>query len=272
MDTLLQGLGAGRFHRRQSIGLHGCQDVHHLPIAIVGELELATYLLHRCRQHPFLEGRAVAQGAWLARQHRHIVPGVVNRLAAFDAGELGFFGTLAGLAQPAAFTQRIDELRRTDWVVYAKRPFGSPAQVLTYLGRYTHRVAIANRRLVSLADGRVSFRWRDYRHHDKRKLMTLDVFEFIRRFLLHTLPDGFHRLRHCGFLANGHRRAKLALCRERLAAPPPATPPPTDYRERYRQLTGFSLDLCPCCGGAMLPLGALLHPDRQITPGRFDTS
>src|SRR5512133_4266797 len=98
-------------------------------------------------------------------------------------------------------------------VVYAKRPFGGPEQVLDYLGRYTHRVAIANSRLVGLAEGRVSFRWKDYRHHDKQKVMTLDADEFIRRFLLHVLPDGFHRIRHYGYLANGQRAAKLAHCR-----------------------------------------------------------
>ena len=91
--------------------------------------------------------------------------------------------------------------------------------MLAYLGRYTHRVAIANSRLISMADGKVAFRWRDYRHHDKAKLMTLDADEFIRRFLLHTLPDGFHRIRHYGFLANGHRAAKLDLCRRLLANP-----------------------------------------------------
>lgn len=194
--------------------------------------------------------------------------------AAFEAGELGFFGQLTGLADPAAFARRLAELRRIDWVVYAKRPFGGPQQVLAYLGRYTHRVAIANSRLIKLDDGKVSFRWRDYRHHDKSKVMTVAADEFIRRFLLHTLPDGFHRIRHYGFLANGQREAKLALCRKLLAVPPPA-PPPTaqaDYRERYRQLTGYSLDICPCCGGPMMPLGSL-PPFRARQPtSRPDTS
>jgi len=188
--------------------------------------------------------------------------------AAFDAGTLGFHGDLAGLADQATFKRHLGELRRLEWVVYAKPPFGSPEQVLAYLGRYTHRVAIASSRLVRLEQGQVSFRWRDYRHHDKPKVMTLAAGEFIRRFLLHALPDGFHRIRHYGFLANGHRRAKLAHCRRLLAAPPP----PADYRERYRQLTGVSLDTCPCCGGAMLPLGPLPRPARPNTPGWFDSS
>ena len=128
--------------------------------------------------------------------------------AAFDAGDLGFFGNLAQLAQPTVFAQQLAILRRSEWVVYAKPPFGGPEQVLAYLGRYTHRVAISNSRLVSLIDGRAAFRWKDYRHHHKTKVMTLNVDEFIRRFLLHTLPDGFHRIRHYGFLANGHRQDK----------------------------------------------------------------
>jgi hypothetical protein len=191
---------------------------------------------------------------------------------AFDAGDLGFYGDLAGLADQAGFERRLDELRQLEWVVYAKPPFGHPDQVLAYLGRYTHRVAIANSRLVSLEQGQVSFRWRDYRRHGKAKMMTLAASEFIRRFLLHTLPDGFHRIRHYGFLANGHRRAKLVHCRQLLAAPTPESPTPADYRERYRQLTGRSLDLCPCCGGTMVLLGPLPRPARQRLLSWFDSS
>ena len=171
---------------------------------------------------------------------------------------LTFVGTQAAMADRSAFNRSLAELRRIDWVVFAKRPFAGPEQVLAYLGRYTHRVAIANSRLVTLAGDEVSFRWRDYRHHDKIKMMTLAADEFIRRFLLHTLPDGFHRIRHYGFLANGHRAAKLALCRHLLEAPTSApTAPAADYRERYRQLTGRSLDICPVCGGRLIPLGLL---------------
>src|SRR5271156_6002649 len=121
--------------------------------------------------------------------------------AALTAGDLGFFGDLAGLAEAAAFDRRLCELRQLEWVVFAKPPFGGPAQVLAYLGRYTHRVAIANSRLVSVTDEHVAFRWKDYRRDGKAKVMTLEPFEFIRRFLLHALPDGFHRIRHYGFLA-----------------------------------------------------------------------
>jgi hypothetical protein len=138
----------------------------------------------------------------LSRLYRRLF---LTRLqAAFDAGELRFFGDLASLAAPAMFAAWLRPLRAIRWVVYAKRPFGGPEQVLDYLGRYTHRVAIANSRLVGLTDGRVSFRWKDYRHHDKQKvIITLGADEFIRRFLLHVLPDGFHRIRHYGYLANG---------------------------------------------------------------------
>ena len=176
--------------------------------------------------------------------------------AAFEAGELGLFGALAELAQPAAFARRLRELRRVEWVVYAKPPFGGPEQVLAYLGRYTHRVAIANARLVSLTDREVAFRWKDYRHHGKTKLMTLDAHEFIRRFLLHSLPDGFHRIRHYGFLANGHRAEKLALCRRLLHAPPPepTAEPAEDVPTAQRH------DRCPFCGGTMIILTTLPRP------------
>jgi hypothetical protein len=179
--------------------------------------------------------------------------------AAFNAGDLGFFGNLAGLAEPAAFERRLRELRRVEWVIYAKPPFGGPAQVLAYLGRYTHRVAIANSRLVSVTDQDVAFRWKDYRHHGKSKVMTLDADEFIRRFLLHTLPDGFHRIRHYGILANGHRAEKLALCRKLLDASLPNSP----AEHNDDAVPSRTLDRCPCCGGAMITLGILPRPQSR---------
>ena len=187
--------------------------------------------------------------------------------AAFEAGQLGFFGDLADLAEPARFAHRLRDLRRAEWVVYAKPPFGGPEQVLAYLGRYTHRVAIANSRLMTVTEDDVAFRWKDYRHHGKSKVMALDADEFIRRFLLHTLPDGFHRIRHYGFLANGHRAAKLALCRELLAARPiiePAT------LTEPKQAT-IAFDRCPCCGGAMITFAILLRPPPRPS-FRQDTS
>jgi hypothetical protein len=192
---------------------------------------------------------------------------------AFDAGQLRFFGALANLAGRSVFAACLRPLRAIPWVVYVKRPFGGPEQVLDYLARYSHRVAIANSRLVTLANGRVSFLWKDYRRHDKRKVMTLDADEFIRRFLLHVLPDGFHRIRHYGYLANGVRVDKLADCRRLLAAPEPAPPPAAaDYRERYQQLTGRSLDLCPCCGGRMVEIGVIPRATVRAAAAPWNTS
>ncbi len=177
--------------------------------------------------------------------------------AAFAAGELHFSGALAALEAPAAFAERVGSLRGIDWVVYSKRPFAGPDQVLAYLGRYTHRVAIANSRLTALRDGQVSFTWKDYRQKAKTKVMSLAADEFMRRFLLHAVPDGFHRIRHVGFLANGHRTAKLALCRALLGAPTPEPSPPEGYREQHLRLTGHDLTICPDCGGPMQERGPL---------------
>ncbi|MGA8757068.1 MAG: IS91 family transposase [Stellaceae bacterium] len=186
--------------------------------------------------------------------------------AAFEAGKLGFFGALAGLADRAVFGRRLAELRRREWVVYAKRPFAGPAAVLAYLGRYTHRVAIANSRLVALTGDQVSFRWRDYRHHDKNKVMTLAAEEFIRRFLLHALPDGFHRIRHYGFLANRRRADKLTLCCKLLNEPARV---PTRDRSEYRDL---AVDRCPCCGGRMEPVGIMPRTPTANPLAAYDSS
>src|SRR6266700_1554781 len=137
----------------------------------------------------------------LARLFRRLFLQALAR--AHEKGKLTFHGTSACLAEPLAFNRLLKSLRAREWWVYAKRPFGGPEQVLAYLGRYTHRVAIANSRLLSLADSKVRFTWKDYRAGGKTKAMTLDADEFIRRFLLHTLPDSLHRIRHYGFLANG---------------------------------------------------------------------
>jgi hypothetical protein len=196
-------------------------------------------------------------------------------LAAFEAGDLTFFSHLARLREPSTFGAHIQPLRSVEWVVYAKRPFGGPRQVLDYLGRYTHRVAIANSRLLACENGRVRFRWKDYRARDKGKAMTLDAGEFIRRFLLHVLPRGFRRIRHFGFLANAGRTAKLAQIRTALEAPEPPSPvQPSDYRERYALLTGYRIDRCPRCGGCMVDLGLSLprpRPASRPTP-RCDSS
>lgn len=174
-------------------------------------------------------------------------------LQAFDGGGLRFFNSLEALQDRLAFAKYLAPTTKTEWVVYAKAPFGGPKQVLEYLGRYTHRVAISNNRLLDFSDGAVTFAWKDYRHASKNKTMRLDADEFIRRFLLHVLPSGFQRIRSYGFLANRYRKAKIELSRKLLgvAVPVVAVDMPVqanDYRERYQRLTGQSLRDCPHCG------------------------
>jgi hypothetical protein len=243
------------------------QSLHHHPhlhcIVPGGGLSPDQTRWIACRPGFFLPVRV------LSRRFRTLF--LAQLQAAFAAGELRFSGALAALAEPDEFVERLGALRGTEWVVYAKRPFAGPEQVLAYLGRYTHRVAIANSRLTQLADGQVSFTWKDYRDHGKTKVMTLAADEFMRRFLQHTVPDGFHRVRHIGFLANGHRTAKLALCRTLLDAPAPEPPALQTWRDRYRQLTGETIDVCPDCSGEMQERGLLLRcPPRG--PFQCDTS
>jgi hypothetical protein len=172
--------------------------------------------------------------------------------SAFDAGELQFFGELARLGEREAFLAYLARDRAREWVVYAKQPFAGPAQVLGYLARYTHRVAIGNSRLVELTDEHVRFRWKDYRAHDrcKSKVMTLAVGDFMRRFLMHVLPTGFHRIRHYGLLANGRRAENLALCRERLDVSTPAREP-EGVSDNDKTEPPDEPQSCPCCGGRM---------------------
>ena len=201
---------------------------------------------------------------WISCRPGFFLPiGVLSRLfrrlflekltAAYQAGRLAFFADQAALAEPAAFRAYLATLRKIEWVVYAKRPFGGPGAVLAYLSRYTHRIAIANSRLVAFDGKRVTFKWTDYRAKaDARyKLMTLDADEFIRRFLIHVLPDGFHRIRHYGLFANANRAANIALARRLLGAPDPA--PSSSQSDGA---TGAHEDeernTCPCCGGRMI--------------------
>src|SRR5215470_16339871 len=182
-------------------------------------------------------------------------------LKAFDAGKLQFFSSLEPLRERRAFFRHLAPTRATKWVVYAKRPFAGPEQVLDYVGRYTHRVAISNNRLLDIAESKVTFRYKDYRHEAQQKTMTLQAEEFIRRFLLHVLPVGFQRIRYYGFLANRYREQKLAHCRELLGMPscePSASEAAKDYCQRYEELTGCSLRECPVCHqGRMLVIEIL---------------
>ena len=164
------------------------------------------------------------------------------------AGKLGFHGGLVGLAAPAAFATMLRGLFRSDWVVYAKRPFGGAEHALRYLGCYTHRVAISNHRLVALQDGEVVFRWRDSAHKNKKRLMRLALDEFLRRFFLHVLPRGFVRIRHFGFFAHRRRAAWLPLCFALLGKTSDSqTPADSSAADPPRKLW-----LCPQCGGAMV--------------------
>jgi hypothetical protein len=242
-------------------------DPRHLG-AEIGFIALLHSWGQNLHYHPHIHcivpggGLSLDQSRWVACRQSFFLPvKVLSRLfrrlfleelkQAYDLGQLRFFGDIADLADPVAFNRTLKAARRIDWVVYAKPPFAGPRQVLAYLGRYTHRIAISNSRLVSIDGDRVSFRWKDYRTGGRQKVMTLDAHEFIRRFLLHTVPDGFHRIRHYGLLANGHRQFKLDLCRSLLDVPlpeqpaeePDAKPPPLAHR-------------CPCCGGAMTIIGA----------------
>jgi hypothetical protein len=189
---------------------------------------------------------------------------------AFDSGKLEFFSCLESLRDRPAFLRYLARTRKADWVVYAKAPFGGPEQVLQYVGRYTHRVAISNHRLLDIQDRQVRFRWKDYRDGNQQKTMALTAEEFIRRFLLHVLPDGFQRIRYYGLLGNRHRQQKLARCRQLLGMSPSETPaaePSRDYRDRYQQLTGSSLWECPVCRqGRMLVVEILaaVHRRRAI--------
>jgi Putative transposase/Transposase zinc-binding domain len=204
-------------------------------------------LMHHPHVHCLVPGGGIAPDgkSWITCR-----PGLFLHYLekAFAAGDLRFFSAYRPLHEPAAFRRYLTPVHRAEWVVYAKRPFAGPAQVLDYVGRYTHRVAISNSRLLSMDDGKIRFRWKDYRDGNCQKTMTLDGGEFIRRFLVHVLPDGFHRIRYFGFLGNCQRVRKLALCRELLGmvAPGPAGPP-VDYRDRFEALTGRSLRECPNC-------------------------
>ena len=179
--------------------------------------------------------------------------------SAFQRDQLHFSGDLALLAQPKIFASWLRPLFRKDWIVYSKPPFGGPEYVLQYLGRYTHRVAISNHRLISLVDGQVTFRWRDSAHNNEQKLMTLALDEFLRRFLLHLLPKGFVRIRHFGFLANRRRATLLPLCLAVLGTvPSQIEPAPSTTQE------SDPLWLCPRCGGPMAVIERLTAAQLQL--------
>jgi hypothetical protein len=198
-----------------------------------------------CRQGFFLPVRV------LSRLFRRLF--LEGLTALFDAGQLQFFNDLATFSDRAVFLSRLAPLHKREWVVYAKRPFAGPEQVLAYLARYTHRVAIGNGRLIEVTDEHVSFRWKDYRENGRagHKVMRLAASEFIRRFLLHVLPDGFCRIRHYGLFANGHRADKLALCRRLLDTPKISTNSTDCKQTDANEHQATEPPPCPCCGGRM---------------------
>ena len=238
-------------------------------------------LTHHPHIHCLVPGGALSSdGRWLSCRPNFFLPiHVLSRLfrrlflerlqTAYASGRLRFSGKLVEFEHANAFAAAIRKLRRKNWIVYAKPPFGSPEHVLAYLGRYTHRVAIANSRLVSADDTSVTFRWRDYRHGNAPRLMSLDPHEFIRRFLIHSLPDGFHRIRHYGFLANGCRRARLASIRQLLMLPAPTA---TQIDETTKQLPHFDPTQCPCCGGILRIAATLPRWRIERPPPWPDTS
>jgi len=240
--------------------------------------------------HPHLHcvvpagGLSADHERWIAASRKFLLPVKVlsarfRRLflealaQAHARGELQFFGDLASLTDPLAFARYLAPLQHKKWVVYAKAPFGGPQHVLEYLGRYTHRVAISNRRLLALENGQVSFEWKDYRNRGESKVMTVPAEEFIRRFLQHVVPPGLQRIRYYGFLANCHRTAKLTLCRQLLAtAISLLLPQPADCRDFLAALIRTNSRLCPQCGKAILIGVQFFPPCHGPLPLRVDSS
>jgi hypothetical protein len=251
------------FHASAETLLEVARDPRHLG-AEIGFFSVLHSWDQRLLFHPHVHcvlaagGLAPDHASWISSSRSFFLPiKVLSRVfrgkfvaglkTAYHAGTLQFHGSLLYLAEPPAFAIWLRTLFRHDWVVYAKRPFGGPEHALRYLGAYTHRVAISNHRLVGLENGNVTFRWRDSAHGNKKKLMTLPVHEFLRRFLLHLLPRGFVRIRNFGFLANRRRASLLPICFELLRR----------SSEKATSAAPLSADhpcscwLCPICGGIM---------------------
>ena len=237
-------------------------DPRHLGARIGITAVLHTWgsaLTHHPHVHMIVPGGGIAPSGrrWISSRPAFLLPvrvlGKLFRrlfltrlLALFDTGRLGFFAAMAGMAERKVFLRHLAPARQQRWVVYAKPPFAGPQAVLAYLARYTHRVAISNRRLIAFGDAGVTFRYKDYRRDgaDRQQVMTLASEEFIRRFLLHVLPRGFHRIRHYGLLSSSARRDSLALARRLLGVPAPIAEPEPDAPSDNRPP-------CPCCGGHM---------------------
>ncbi|WFU42138.1 IS91 family transposase [Bradyrhizobium sp. CB82] len=246
-------------------------------------------LLHHPHLHCVVPGGGLSPDGsrWIACRPGFFLPvAVLSRLfrrlflsalqKSFDTGELQFFSSLQPLRDPAGFQRYLNVVRRINWVIYAKPPFGSAEQVVHYVGRYTHRVAISNSRVIDIEDGKVRFRWKDYRHGSQQKVMTLDAGEFIRRFLIHVLPEGFKRIRYYGFLGNRYRKQKLARCRELLgmiSADAHSEPEePSDCPENAEHCNAASLRQCPSCHQGHMVCVEVLQPGSFSAARSPDTS
>ncbi len=243
-------------------------DPKHLgaKIGVTGVLHTwGSALTHHPHVHVIVPGGGISPDgqSWISCRPGFFLPvRVLSRLfrrlfleklkAAHDNGRLQVFNDLVKLADPDAFKDYLAPLRRAEWVVYSKRPFGGPEAVLAYLSRYTHRVAIGNSRLVAINDAGVTFKWKDYRAkgQNQSKVMTLPPQEFIRRFLIHVLPSGFHRIRHYGLFANGGRAENIARARKLLNVPEPICPGNPDPANDNELPP--APNPCPCCGGRMI--------------------
>jgi hypothetical protein len=251
------------FHASAESLLEIAGDPRHLG-AEIGFFSVLHTWDQRLQHHPHVHCVVAAGGLapnhtrWISSRQSFFLPvKVLGRVfrgkfvaalkAAFRASTLEFHGQLVPLADPQSFASWLRVLFRKDWVVYSKPPFGGPEHVLRYLGNYTHRVAISNHRLLALADGKVTFRWRDSAHGNRKRVMELRVDEFLRRFLLHVLPRGFVRIRNFGFLANRRRAELLPLCFRLL----PHSAQRTESAASSTALSSDSLCKCPICGGTM---------------------
>ncbi|WP_108399094.1 IS91 family transposase [Devosia submarina] len=238
-------------------------DPKHLGVRIGITAVLHTWgsaMTHHPHIHMIVPGGGIApEGRWISSRPAFLLPvrvlGALFRrlflsrlLDLHDAGKLAFFGKLAGISDRRAFQRHLAPVRKKRWVVYAKAPFAGPEAVLAYLSRYTHRVAISNSRLLGFDGSKVTFRYKDYRRGgvERQQVMTLATDEFIRRFLIHVLPRGFHRIRHYGLLAGSARKESLAQARNMLRVAPATDEPPTEEVAPDPHLT------CPCCGGTMV--------------------
>ena len=273
------------FHASAETLLEIARDPRHLG-AEIGFFSVLHSWNQRLEFHPHVHcviaagGLAPDHASWVSARRSFFLPiGVLSRVFrgkfveglrnAFHRGDLKFHGSLRPLAEPRSFRAGLRALFRQDWIVYAKPPFGGPQHVLRYLGAYTHRVAISNSRLIALADGKVTFRWRDSAHGNKKRPMTLEIDEFLRRFLLHVLPPAFVRIRNFGFLANRRRATLLPLCfhllrSSRQTAASPASTPADNTHSLWRcQLCGGTMRVVERISAAQLLLRSPPQPDRS---------